>query len=181
MPLASSRSAAEKRAKDFQEEKAKQERKARLSLPRHSRSGTRVTDDSAKRRRHAREASEERSKKLSKSTTNDTGTEEIKVDPEAIKENRDSDMGTPTTGTNKRDAPEEEQQMILSPTPYWKVRRQRQGCLVLSSLCLGVAHKEEFHRSSLNLCRLHPNAEAAKSSLRHRPVQPRRKSKQLTS
>lgn len=145
MPLASSRSAAEKRAKEVQEEKARQERRERLSLPRHARSATRVTQDSAKRRRQAREASEERTKKQIKAPPSDCN-DESKGDPEATKENMDTDMASPTSGINKRDAPEEEQLQILSPTPYWKVS-VLQGCVGLSGCSSGAAHKEGFHRS----------------------------------
>lgn len=108
MPLASSLSSTQKRAAAIQAEKEEQERRRRISLPRSCRSTTRVTRDSAKRRRASRAMSQERMNKQIRTQENDTDTDSKKenavTSPKAQKKRAAAD-----------DAP------ILSPTPYWKV------------------------------------------------------------
>lgn len=101
MPLASSRESSEKRAAVVQAEKKEQERRRRISLPKTCRSTTRVTCESAKRRRSSRAMSEERMKKQSKQTE----------DKDPAKEN----FGSPSQTKKTEAAP------VLSPMPYWKV------------------------------------------------------------
>jgi len=112
MPLASSRSAAEKRAERIEQERREKERRERLSLPRNCRSSTRVTRENVKRRRLSRAMSEERTiKKQNSNDDNDTIT--------TCKENKRQQLTSPPK--RKAGIPP---LPVLSPTPYWKVRAE---------------------------------------------------------
>ncbi|CAB9527007.1 Kinesin-like protein [Seminavis robusta] len=123
MPLASARGASEKRTKELQEEKARREKrervdKGRMSLPRTTtRSTTRVGPENVKRRRQAREASEERMKKQIKAPPAKAKHDEtMQLDDGSIKEN----IGSPTANVAPADP-----LPISSPTPYWKAVQGR--------------------------------------------------------
>lgn len=117
MPLASSRSASEKRQAEVKAERERQERRNRLSLPKTIKSTTRVTRESVKRRRDSRAQSIERSKKQVKSQPKDEHPK-AKGNGDATKENQVVIMSP----ERKQPAASAAPFQILSPTPYWKVR-----------------------------------------------------------
>ena len=110
MPLASSRTASEKRAAVVKAEKEQKERRERISLPRTARSSTRVTRDSVKRRRNSRAMSEERMKKQVKAADDN--------DADSVAKENNPSHGSPPPRRKQSQPP----LPILSPTPYWKVR-----------------------------------------------------------
>ena len=110
MPLASSRTASEKRAAAVQAEKAEKERREKISLPRNCRSSTRVNRESVKRRRNSRAMSEERMRK------------QVKGDDDSVNTRTSAKENNPSNGSPPRRKPSVPPLPILSPTPYWKVR-----------------------------------------------------------